>query len=123
MQNDTNSKSSGRLAQRRSCGKWRVASNLHSMAEGERAAEPSREVPPIAVRGGGSSPSAPVVELREPKSPMPSGMRGRIAVVIGLLLAATLLYIGLFALLHRHQPAVESVANLIEMLTCCRARA
>jgi hypothetical protein len=36
-------------------------------------------------------------------------MRRRIAVVIGLLLAATLLYIGLFALLHRHKPDVESV--------------
>jgi hypothetical protein len=94
---------------RGSCGKWRVASNLHFMAEGERATEPSREVPPIANRDGGASPSAPVVELREPKSGTPSGMRGRIAVVIGLLLAATLLYIGLFALLHRHQPAVESV--------------
>jgi Domain of unknown function (DUF4436) len=31
------------------------------MAEGERATEPSREVPPIADRDGGSSPSAPVV--------------------------------------------------------------
>jgi hypothetical protein len=79
------------------------------MAEGERATEPSREVPPMADRDVGSSPSAPVVELREPKSPTPSGMRRRIAVVIGLLMAATLLYIGLFALLHRHQPAVESV--------------
>jgi hypothetical protein len=96
-------------AERGSCGKWRVASNLHFMAEGESATEPSREVPPIADRDGGSSPSAPVVELREPKSGTPSGMRRRIAVVIGLLLAATLLYIGLFALLHRHQPAVESV--------------
>jgi hypothetical protein len=36
-------------------------------------------------------------------------MRRRIAVVIGLLLAATLLYISLFALLHRHKPDVESV--------------
>jgi hypothetical protein len=79
------------------------------MAEGERATEPSRDVPPMADRDVGSSPSAPVVELREPKSPTPSGMRKRIAVVIGLLMAATLLYIGLFALLHRHQPAVESV--------------
>ena len=96
-------------AERGSCGKWRVASNLHFMAEGERATEPSREVPPIANRDGSSSPSAPVVESREPKSGTPSGMRRRIAVVIGLLLAATLLYIGLFALLHRHQPAVESV--------------
>jgi hypothetical protein len=95
--------------ERGSCGKWHAASNLRFMAEGERATEPSREVPPIANRDGGSSPSAPVVEVREPKSPTPSGMRRRIAVVIGLLLAATILYIGLFALLHRHQPAVESV--------------
>jgi Domain of unknown function (DUF4436) len=36
-------------------------------------------------------------------------MRRRIAVVIGLLLTATLLYIGLLPLLHRHQPDVESV--------------
>jgi hypothetical protein len=79
------------------------------MAEGGRDSEHSHEVSPMADRDGGSSPSAPVVELRERESDTSSGMRRRIAVVIGLLLAATLLYIGLFALLHRHQPDVESV--------------
>src|SRR5262245_50250146 len=49
------------------------------MAEGERATEHSREVPPIANRDGGSSPSAPVVELPEPESDTPSAMRRRIA--------------------------------------------
>ena len=78
--------------ERGSCGKWRVASNLHFMAEGERATEPSREVPPTADRDGGSSQSALVVELPESKSDTSSGMRGRIGVVIGLLLAAILLY-------------------------------
>jgi hypothetical protein len=39
-------------------------------------------------------------------------MRRRIAVAVGLLVAATLLYIGLFALLHRHQPGVESVLGV-----------
>src|SRR5215831_6807072 len=87
MQNDASSKSCVLLAERGSCGKWRLASNLHVMAEGERATEHSREVPPIADRDGGSSPSAPVVELRRPKSGTPSGMHRRIAVVIGLLLA------------------------------------
>ena len=63
----------------------------------------------MADREGGSSPSAPAVESRERKSGASSGMRRRIAVVIALLLAATLLYVGLFALLHHHQPDVESV--------------
>ncbi len=63
----------------------------------------------MAGRDGGSSPRPPVVELHERESATSSGMRRRIAVVIGLLLAATLLYIGLFALIHRHQPDVESV--------------
>ena len=79
------------------------------MSEGGRDSEHSHEVPPLADREGGSSPSAPAVESRERKSGASSGMRRRIAVVIGLLLAATLLYIGLFAFLHRHQPDVESV--------------
>lgn len=79
------------------------------MAEGERDSEHSHEVPPTAGRDGGSSPSPPVVELHERESATSSGMRRRIAVVIGLLLAATLLYISLFALLHRHKPDVESV--------------
>src|SRR5215475_3734824 len=83
LQNDASSKSCVRRAERGSCGKWRLASNLHFMAEGERATEHSREVPPTANRDGGSSPSAPVVELPEPKSDTPSGMRRRIAVVIG----------------------------------------
>jgi hypothetical protein len=39
-------------------------------------------------------------------------MRRRIAVAVGLLVAATLLYIGLYALLHRHQPGVESVLGV-----------
>jgi hypothetical protein len=82
------------------------------MAEGERDSEHSHEVPPMADRDGGSSPSAPVEELRERKSGTSSGMRRRIAVVIGPLLAATLLYIGSFALLHRHQPDVESVFSV-----------
>jgi hypothetical protein len=79
------------------------------VAEGEIHSEHSRELPRIADRDGGSSQSALVVELPESKSDTSSGMRGRIGVVIGLLLAAILLYIGLFALLHRHQPEVESV--------------
>jgi Domain of unknown function (DUF4436) len=79
------------------------------VAEGEIHSEHSRELPRIADRDGGSSQSALVVELPESKSDTSSGMRGRIGVVIGLLLAAILLYIGLFALLHRHQPVVESV--------------
>ena len=66
----------------------------------------------MAGRDADSSPSPPVVELHERESVTSSGMRRRIAVVIGLLLAATLLYIGLFALLHRHQPDVESVFAL-----------
>jgi hypothetical protein len=49
------------------------------------------------------------VELPESKSDTSSAMRGRIGVVIGLLLAATVLYIALFALLHRHEPDVETV--------------
>jgi hypothetical protein len=60
-------------------------------------------------RDGGSSPSAVVVDLRERKSDDSSGMRARVALLIGLLLAATALYIGLFALLYRHKPDVELV--------------
>jgi Domain of unknown function (DUF4436) len=79
------------------------------MAGGERGNEHSHEVVPMADRDGGSSPSAPVVELREDKAGSSSGMRTRTAVMIGLLSAAMLLYVGLFALLHRQPPAVESV--------------
>jgi hypothetical protein len=79
------------------------------MGEGISDSEHSHAVSPTAGPHGGSSPSAPVVELPKHESATSSGMRRRIAVVIGLLLAATLLYSGLFALLHRHQPAVESV--------------
>ena len=79
------------------------------MAEGDRGSEHSHGVPPMADRAGGASASAPVVELRASKSDTPSGMRGRIAVVSGVLLAAALLYVGLFVALHRHRPAVESV--------------
>jgi hypothetical protein len=82
------------------------------MAEGERDSEHSHEVRPIADQEGGSSPSAPVVELREVKADSSSGIRRRIVAMIGLLLAATLLYVGLFPLLHRHQPAVESVFDV-----------
>jgi hypothetical protein len=79
------------------------------MAEGDRGSEHSHGVPPMADRAGGASASARVVELRASKSDTPSGMRGRIAVVSGVLLAAALLYVGLFVALHRHRPAVESV--------------
>jgi hypothetical protein len=39
-------------------------------------------------------------------------MRTRIAVMIGLLLTATLLYVGLFAVVDRQHPAVESVFDV-----------
>jgi len=78
------------------------------MTEG-RAGEHSDQVPPIADEVGGAAPSAPVVELAQAKSDTPSGMRRRIAVVIALLVAVLLLYVGLFGLLHRHQLGVESI--------------
>src|SRR5215475_10663313 len=64
LQNDASSKSCVGRAETGSCGKWRVASNLHFMAEGERATEHSREVPPIADRDGGSSWSGSVCARR-----------------------------------------------------------
>ena len=82
------------------------------MTESEKLREHSHDVPPMVERESSPSPSAPVVKLREDKAAGSSGMRTRIAVMIGLLLAATLLYLGLFALLHRHQPAVESVFDV-----------
>src|SRR5438105_9758421 len=85
----------------------RVGYNLHCMTESEKLREHSHDVPPMVERESGPSPSAPVVKLREDKAGSSSGMRTRIAVMVGLLVAAALLYVGLFALLHRHHPAVE----------------
>jgi hypothetical protein len=82
------------------------------MAEGQKVSEHLHQVPPMADQGDGSSPTAPDVGLREPKSATSSGIRRRVALVTGLLLTATLLYIGLFALLHRHQPDVESIFGM-----------
>ena len=82
------------------------------MAEGERDSEHLHVVLPMADQDGGSSASAPVVELGEDKADGSSGIRRRIVAMIGLLLAATLLYVGLFALLHRQQPALESVFDV-----------
>jgi hypothetical protein len=81
------------------------------MAEGEIHSEHSRELPLIADRDGGSSPSALVVELPESKSDTSSGMRGRVALLIGLLLAAIISYVGSLALLYRDRdkPDVELV--------------
>ena len=81
------------------------------MAEGERDSEHSHERPPMADPDGGSSPGAQVVELQR-KSAASSGMRGRVALLIGLLLAATILYVGLFALLYRDKPDVELVFDV-----------
>src|SRR5258708_19236351 len=63
--------------ERGSCGKWRVARNLHFMAEGERATEHSREVPPTADRAGGSPPSPPLLEFPAPQPPTPPAIRRR----------------------------------------------
>jgi hypothetical protein len=79
------------------------------MAEGESDSGHSHPVPPMTYKAVGSSGSPPVVELCELKSDASSGMLRRMAVVIGLLLAAIALYVGLFAVLHRHLPDVESV--------------
>src|SRR5438105_2715989 len=81
--------------ERGGCGQPRVASNLHFMAEGERAGGHSDQVPPIADEVGGAAPSAPAVQLTQAKSDTASGMRRRIAVVIALLVAVLLLYVGL----------------------------
>jgi hypothetical protein len=82
------------------------------MAEGERDSGHSHEVPPTAGPERGSPPIAPAAELREDKADGSSGMRRRIVAMIGLLVAATLLYVGLFVVLHRPQPAVESVFDV-----------
>ena len=81
------------------------------MAKGEIHSEHSRELPLIKDRDGNSSPSALVVELPESKSDTSSGMRGRVALLIGLLLAAIISYIGSLALLYhgRGKPDVELV--------------
>jgi hypothetical protein len=79
------------------------------MAERETDSKHSHELPPMADRDGGSSPGAPVVELPERESGTLSGTRGRVALLIGLLLAAMILYVGLFALLYRDKPDVELV--------------
>ena len=78
------------------------------MAKGESDSDHAHVIQPIADRDG-ASPSAPVVELPEGKSGTWSGMRGRLALLIGLLLAAVILYIGLFAVLYRDRPDVELV--------------
>jgi hypothetical protein len=73
------------------------------MAEGSRESEHSRELGSMAGGESGPSPSAPV--LSEHKSS--SGTRRRVAVVIGLLLAATIAYVGLIPLLYHHKPDME----------------
>jgi hypothetical protein len=82
------------------------------MAEGERDSGHPHEAPPVAGPERASSPSAPAAELREDKADGSSGIRRRIVAMIGLLVAATLLYVGLFVVLHRPQPAVESVFDV-----------
>lgn len=82
------------------------------MAEGERDSGHSHEAGPVAGPEGGSPPIAPAVQLREDKADGPSGIRRRIAAMIGLLVTAALLYVGLFVVLHRPQPAVESVFDV-----------
>ena len=57
-------------------------------------------------------PTAPIVELRECKSGSSSGMGGRVALLVVFLLTTTILYVGLFALLYRDKPNVESVFTL-----------
>jgi hypothetical protein len=80
------------------------------MSEGERDSGHSHERPPMADPDGGSSPSAQVVESRRKSAA--SGVRGRVALLIGLLLAATILYLGLFELLYRDKPDVELVFSV-----------
>jgi hypothetical protein len=79
------------------------------MAEGETEAGHSHQVTRVADATAGSPSNAPAAELPKPKSGKSSEMGRRIAVVVALLVAAMLLYIGLFAMLDRHRPDVESV--------------
>ncbi len=81
------------------------------MAEGEISSEHSRELPLDADQDGSSSPSVVAVKLPESKPDTSSGMRGRVTLLIGLLLAAIISYIGLLALLYsdRDKPDVELV--------------
>src|SRR5262245_62118316 len=60
-------------------------------------------------RDGGSSPSTDVADARARKSGPWSGMRGRIAVLIGLLLTAAILYLGLLVILYRDTPHDELI--------------
>jgi hypothetical protein len=81
------------------------------MTEGKIHSEYSPQPSLIADRDDRSSPGALVVKLPENKSNALSGRRGRVALLIGLLLAVIISYIGSLALLygHRGKPDVELI--------------
>jgi hypothetical protein len=66
---------------------WDSSGESRFMAERETDSKHSHELPPMADRDGGSLPGAPIVELRERKSGTSSGMRRRVALLIGLSVA------------------------------------
>jgi hypothetical protein len=70
--------------------------------------ESSDGLPPKADRAVDSSPSAPGEGSLERKSGSP-GLRGRVGLLIGLLLATAILYVSLLAVLYRDKPNVELV--------------
>jgi uncharacterized protein DUF4436 len=79
------------------------------MAEREIDKEHAREPQPVADRDDGAPAGAQAAELPERKSDTWLGRRGRVAVLIGLLLTAMILYVGLVALLYRDTPHEELV--------------
>jgi Domain of unknown function (DUF4436) len=81
------------------------------MSEGKIHSEHSPDPSLIADGNDRSSPSALVVNLSENKSDASSGRRGRVALLIVLMIAAIISYIGSLALLygHRGKPDVELI--------------
>jgi hypothetical protein len=73
------------------------------MAEGSRESEHSRDLGSMADGKSGPSPNAPV----SPEHKSSSGTRRRVAIVIGLLLAAIIAYVGLIPLLYHQNADVE----------------